>query len=98
MINNIQIYQSDDGQIQLNVSLKQENVWLSLEQITALFGRDKSVISRHINNVFTEGELERHSVVAKNATTCLSFNSQVLKMFFICLDIVDLSFQNNSAI
>jgi prophage maintenance system killer protein len=86
MINNIQIYQSDDGQIQLNVSLKQENVWLSLEQITALFGRDKSVISRHINNVFTEGELERHSVVAKNATTAA--DGKTYQVDYFNLDVI----------
>ena len=49
--------------------LKGETVWLSLRQMAALFGRDKSVISRHIGNVFRERELPRASVVAKFATT-----------------------------
>jgi len=51
------------------VALEQEAAWLSLDQMTGLFDQDKSVISRHIGNVFKEGELDRSSVVAKNATT-----------------------------
>lgn len=65
----IQIFTSADGQAQLEVALDPETAWLSLDQMTELFGRDKSVISRHLRNVFTEGELERDAVVAKNATT-----------------------------
>lgn len=52
---NLAIYQSDDGQIQLDVSLDQETVWLRQDQIAELFGRDRSVITRHIGNVFKEG-------------------------------------------
>lgn len=55
---NLAIYQSDDGQIQLDVSLDQETVWLRQEQMAELFGRDRSVITRHIGNVFREGELQ----------------------------------------
>ena len=51
------------------MALEQEAAWLSLDQMTGLFDQDKSVISRHIGNVFKEGELDRSSVVAKNATT-----------------------------
>ncbi|WP_449391123.1 hypothetical protein [Eoetvoesiella caeni] len=65
----IQIFVSQDGNAQLKVTVNQDTAWLSLDQMTALFDRDKSVISRHIRNVFKEGELERGSVVAKNATT-----------------------------
>ncbi len=67
--NPIHLYTSDDGHIRLQVALEQETVWLSLDQMTVLFERDKSVISRHIRNVFDEGELVREAVVAKNATT-----------------------------
>ena len=63
------IYESQDGNIKLDVNLENETVWLSLEQMTRLFGRDKSVISRHIKNVFEEGELVKDEVVAKFATT-----------------------------
>ena len=48
------IYESKDGNIKLDVNLESETVWLSLEQMTKLFGRDKSVISRHIKNTFEE--------------------------------------------
>lgn len=65
----IVIYESEDGQIQLDVQLDGETVWLSLDQLALLFGRDKSTISRHIKNVFSEGELEAQAVVAKYATT-----------------------------
>ncbi len=60
---NLAIYQSDDGQIQLDVSLDQETVWLRQGQMAELFGRDRSVITRHIGNVFKEGELQEKSNV-----------------------------------
>lgn len=63
----IAIYQRQDGSI--DVLLEHETVWLSLMQMSTLFGRDKSVVSRHLRNVFAEGELSRESVVAKFATT-----------------------------
>lgn len=63
------IYSSDNDDITLEVEMTNESVWLSLDQMAKLFGRDKSVISRHIRNIFLEGELRRDSVVAKNATT-----------------------------
>ncbi|BFM48552.1 virulence protein RhuM/Fic/DOC family protein [Marinomonas sp. THO17] len=65
----IEIYQNEDGGLVLPVAINAETVWLSQAQMILLFGRDKSVISRHINNVFKEGELERGAVVAKYATT-----------------------------
>jgi prophage maintenance system killer protein len=67
----IEIYQLDDGKTEIKVQLDKETVWLSLNQIVDLFGRDKSVISRHISNIFKEKELEKSSVVAKNATTAI---------------------------
>ena len=54
--------------IKLEVNMKDETVWLNLEQMTKLFERDKSVLSRHIKNIFSEGELEKDSTVAKFAT------------------------------
>lgn len=65
----IVIYQSENGQTSIDVTLQNESVWLNLNQLSELFGRDKSVISRHLKNVFNEGELDSSSVVAKNATT-----------------------------
>jgi len=63
------IYQARDGKTRLEVQLDHETVWLSLNQMAELFQRDKSVISRHLRNVFQTGELSRSAVVAKNATT-----------------------------
>ena len=63
------IYQSEDGLTHIDVKIDNETVWLTLDQMAALFDRDKSTISRHIKNLFDEGELERESVVAKFATT-----------------------------
>lgn len=64
----IKIYQVN-GITEISVTVDKETVWLSLKQLVELFERDKSVISRHVNNIFREGELDRNSVVAKNATT-----------------------------
>ncbi|MCL2659163.1 MAG: virulence RhuM family protein [Acidobacteriaceae bacterium] len=63
------LYPRGDGAPSLEVRLVGETVWLSLNQLAELFGRDKSTVSRHIANVFAEGELERGSVVAEFATT-----------------------------
>lgn len=63
------IYQSEDGALQLPVALENETVWLSQAQMVTLFGRDKSVISRHIRNIFNDQELLSDQVVAKFATT-----------------------------
>ncbi len=63
------MYQTEDGLTKIDVQMSGETVWLSLDQMADLFQRDKSTISRHIKNVFREGELDRNSVVAKFATT-----------------------------
>ncbi len=63
------VYQSEDGATQVDVSLYEETVWLNLNQMAYLFQRDKSVVSRHLRNIFKSGELARQSVVAKYATT-----------------------------
>ena len=63
------IYQTEDGLTKISVKLEDENIWLSIDQMAALFGRDKSTISRHIKNIFREGELQQNSVVANFATT-----------------------------
>lgn len=63
----IVIYQTQDGTTQLDVRLDGESVWITQEQMAQLFQRDKSVITRHINNIYAEGELERESTSAKIA-------------------------------
>jgi hypothetical protein len=62
-------YRTEDGRTRLEVQLVNESVWLSLNQMAELFQRDKSVISKHIKNVFAEGELLPEPVVANFATT-----------------------------
>ena len=79
------LYQSDDS-TQLEVRIENETVWLSLNQMSDLFGRDKSVISRHIRNVFAEGELESSSVVAKNATTAI--DGKIYQVEFYNLEVI----------
>ena len=63
------IYQTEDGLTKIDVNMQSETVWLSLDQMADLFQRDKSTLSRHIKNIFDEGELDRNSVVANFATT-----------------------------
>ncbi|MGO3182673.1 MAG: virulence RhuM family protein [Aequorivita sp.] len=70
----------------VQVKLDKETVWLSLNQISNLFDKDKSVISRHIMNVLKEGELERNSVVAKNATT--ASDGKTYQVEFFNLDVI----------
>lgn len=65
---NIIIYQTEDGLTKIDVSMQDETVWLSLDQMAELFQRDKSTISRHIKNIYTEGELIKESTVANFAT------------------------------
>lgn len=63
------LYQSDDGRAAVDVRLKDETVWLSQAQIQELFGREQSVITKYINNVFKESELNKNQVCAKFAHT-----------------------------
>ena len=67
-MNTIELYRSSNGETQIEVRFEDETVWLSLNQIAELFGRDKSVISRHLKNIYKESELNYSSTAAKNAT------------------------------
>ena len=67
MDSEILIYQTEDGQTKIETRFENETVWLTQEQIVLLFQRDQSVISRHINNIFSEGELDKESNMQKNA-------------------------------
>lgn len=79
-------YQAEDGRTRLQVRVQDETVWLSLNQMADLFQRDKSVISRHINNVFGEGELLRERVVANYATTAA--DGKTYQVEFFNLDVI----------
>lgn len=80
------IYKSSKNETELKVKLKQETVWLSLDQMAALFNRDNSVISRHIKNIFQEKELDRKAVIAKFATTAA--DGKTYQVEYYNLDII----------
>ena len=85
----IRIYKTDDGITSIEVKLEKETVWLNLNQISNLFERDKSVISRHINNIFKEGELDKTSTVAKYATVQKEGNRKITRNIeFYNLDVI----------
>lgn len=67
------MYTTEDGLTKIETTFDEDTVWLSLEQMAEFFQRDKSTISRHIKNIFEEGELQRNSVVANFATTALAY-------------------------
>ena len=77
----ILLYQTADGQTRLDVILRDDTVWLALNQLVDLFQRDKSVISRHIKNIFDEGELAENSVVAFFATTAADTKTYQVEYF-----------------
>jgi len=63
--NKIVIYKSKDGKINLDINFDKETVWLTQEQISTLFGVDRTVVTRHINNIFKDGEISERSNVQK---------------------------------
>lgn len=63
------IYQTEDGLTKVNVTFEEDTVWLTIDQMAALFQRDRSVIGKHVRNVLKEGELQKESVWAKFAHT-----------------------------
>lgn len=85
----ILIYQTEDGLTRINVNMQDETVWLTLDQMAELFQRDKSTVSRHIKNVFEDGELMRESTVAKFATVQNEGNRQVERLIdYYNLDVI----------
>ncbi|HBG69577.1 MAG: DNA-binding protein [Bacteroidetes bacterium GWF2_43_63] len=77
MKNEIIIYQPNELASHIEVRVDEDTVWLSLNQIAQLFERDKSVISRHLRNVYKEGELSMEATVAKNATVQIEAGREV---------------------
>lgn len=80
------LYQTPDGDSQIEVKLQNDTVWLSLDQMAELFQRNKSTISRHIKNVLEDGELEEKSVVAFFATTAA--DSKTYSVAYYNLDMI----------
>jgi len=79
------IFKTEDEKIIVDVRFDEETVWLTLDQIALLFERDKSTISRHIKNVFDEGELDKKSVVANYATTAA--DGKKYQVYYFNLDV-----------
>lgn len=96
--NKIAIYEDESGDIKLDVSLENETLWLSQKQLETLFDRDKSVISRHIKNIFKEEELDKNATVVKNATVQIEGNREVIREIeYYNLDmIISLGYRVNS--
>lgn len=89
------IYTAKDGHIELDVNLANETVWLTMNQMVRLFGRDKSVISRHLKNIFQSNELEKGSAVANFATT--ASDSKTYQVDYYNLDaIISVGYRVNS--
>ena len=82
----IVIFKTDDGKVSIDARFDAETAWLSLDQMAALFERDKSTVSRHIKNVFEEGELKPEAVVAKIATTAA--DGKVYQVDYYNLDVI----------
>ena len=80
------IYTTEDGLTKVETTFDGDTVWLSIDQMAELFQRDKSIISRHIKNIFIEGELQRDSVVAKFATT--ASDGKVYNVDYYNLDVI----------
>jgi len=79
--NPIVIYEAGDTAVEVQLDANQQTVWLSLQQLAELFDRDKSGISRHLNNIFKDAELAREAVVAKNATTAADGKTYQVEYF-----------------
>lgn len=95
--NNIVIYQTENGEDKIDVQLQNETIWLSLDQISSLFQKNKSTISRHIKNIFLAEELDRESVVANFATTAK--DGKIYQVDYYNLDmIISVGYRVNSKI
>ena len=89
------LYTTSDGVSKIEVTLQNDTVWLTLDQMAELFQRNKSTISRHIKSIFEEGELDKNSVVAKNATT--ASDGKIYQITFYNLDmIISVGYRVNS--
>ncbi|WP_281668231.1 RhuM family protein [Slackia isoflavoniconvertens] len=81
MDNDIVLFESDDDQVRLDVEFDGETAWLTKEQMASLFGRDRTVISRHIANIYKEKELERKATCAKIAQVQTEGSRQVSREY-----------------
>lgn len=89
------IYQAKNGAIELKGDLTQDTIWANLDQISSVFGRDKSVISRHIKNIYKDEELKKDSVVAFFATTAKDGKTYQVEYFNLDM-ILSIGYRVNS--
>ena len=80
------IYTTEDGMTKVETTFDGDTVWLSIDQMAELFQRDRSVIGKHVRNIFKEGELEKESVWAKFAYTAT--DGKVYKVDYYNLDVI----------
>jgi len=83
---NILLYKTGDGASRIEVTLSNDTVWLTLDQMAELFQRNKSTISRHVKNIFESGELQPNSVVANFATT--AYDGKNYQVAYYNLDVI----------
>lgn len=89
------LYKSKDGSIELDVQLERDTIWLSQTQLAELFSTERSVITKHLRNVFTTGELDKNSVCAKFAHTAA--DGKTYQTQFYSLDaIISVGYRVNS--
>ena len=95
---NLIIYQTKSGALELKGDFSHETIWATLDQIAQVFGRDKSVISRHFSSIYREKELDRQATVAKNATVQKEGNREVRRVIeYYNLDaIISVGYRVNS--
>src|SRR5574344_1874683 len=75
------LYTDSNGQVKVEIFLKNENIWLTQEKIAKLFGVDRSVVTKHLRNIFNEGELLENSVCANFAHTASDGKSYKTKFY-----------------
>ena len=92
------IYQAKNGAIELRGDFTRETIWATLDQVADIFGRDKSVISRHLKNIYKENELNEKATVAKNATVQMEGGRKVERIIeYYNLDaIISVGYRVNS--
>ncbi|NQU55059.1 MAG: hypothetical protein HQ522_21275 [Bacteroidetes bacterium] len=88
----ILLYQTEDGQTKIDVRLEEESVWLSQVQMSELFQKERSLITKHINNIFNEGELEEKLVCANFTHTtqhdAIKGKTQLIDVKLYILDVI----------
>ena len=86
MDNDVIVFKNGELELDVNITPEKDTVWLTLDQMSELFQRNKSTISRHIKNIFSEGELQKNSVVAKFATTAA--DKKIYDVYYYNLDVI----------